>query len=107
MSDRGCGSCKLQHKGLTQQTDLLNQLRDQMRSLDIEILTEEAGVGDFKRSASKHFLTLKFGGLLEFAEKATVRCPSSCCRGTHLVLADRGGDWEGPDRRARPSRLFL
>jgi len=56
---------------LSQQTDLLNRLREEMRQLDIEILTEEAGVSDFKRSTSKHLLALKFGGLLELAEKST------------------------------------
>lgn len=43
-----------------------------MRQLDTEILSEEARVGDFKRRVTKQFMLLKFGGLLEFAEKATV-----------------------------------
>jgi len=30
-------------------------------------------IGDFKRSSSKSWMMLKFGGLLECAEKATVR----------------------------------
>jgi hypothetical protein len=43
-----------------------------MRQLDTEILSEEARVGDFKRRVTKQFMLLKFGGLLEFAEKVTV-----------------------------------
>ncbi|EJD44101.1 hypothetical protein AURDEDRAFT_114400 [Auricularia subglabra TFB-10046 SS5] len=61
-----------EHKNLPQQTDILNRLRDEMRQLDMEILRDEADVSDFKRSACKHFLTLKFGGLNEFAEKCSI-----------------------------------
>ncbi|KAL5505094.1 hypothetical protein ACEPAH_7757 [Sanghuangporus vaninii] len=61
-----------EHKNLQQQTELLNNLREQIRNLDWEILSEEARLGDFKRTATKNWMTLKFGGLLEFAEKATI-----------------------------------
>jgi hypothetical protein len=44
-----------------------------MRQLDSEIMTEEARLGDYKRQITKTFMTLKLGGLLEFAEKVTVR----------------------------------
>lgn len=63
-----------QNKNLPSQTDLLNKLRDEIRQLDLEIMTEEARIGDFKRRTTKSFMTLKLGGLLEFAEKATVSC---------------------------------
>jgi hypothetical protein len=62
----------LENKNLPSQTDLLNKLRDEMRQLDSEIMIEEARIGDFKRRTTKSFMTLKLGGLLEFAEKATV-----------------------------------
>ena len=39
-------------------------------------MTEEARIGDFKRRTTKNFMTLKLGGLLEFAEKATVSSSS-------------------------------
>ena len=29
-------------------------------------------LGDFKRTSTKNWMTLKFGGLLELAEKATI-----------------------------------
>ncbi|KAH7107820.1 Eisosome component PIL1-domain-containing protein [Auriculariales sp. MPI-PUGE-AT-0066] len=61
-----------EHKGLTQQTDILARLREEMRILDVEILTEDAALSDYKRATAKHFLTLKFGAILEFAEKATI-----------------------------------
>ena len=63
---------QLQHKNLTAQTDLLAQLREQMRSLDSQILIYDASVSDFKRSSTRQFMTLKFGGLVELAEKITV-----------------------------------
>jgi len=61
-----------ENKNLPSQTDLLNRLRDEIRQLDSEIMTEEARIGDFKRHTTKNFMTLKLGGLLEFAEKATI-----------------------------------
>lgn len=65
-----------EHKNLAMQMDTLNQLRDQIRSMDSEIMTEEAAIGDFKRAASRGFMGLKFGGLLECCEKGTVCCLS-------------------------------
>lgn len=50
----------------------LNQLRDEIRQLDTEITIEETKLGDFKRLCSRNFMALKFGGLLELGEKATV-----------------------------------
>ncbi|KAF8330762.1 Eisosome component PIL1-domain-containing protein [Cantharellus anzutake] len=61
-----------EHKGLQEQTDLLTRLREEMRYLDMQIITDELRLGDFKRQVSKEFLALKFGGLLQFAEKAAV-----------------------------------
>ncbi|KLO06243.1 hypothetical protein SCHPADRAFT_800361, partial [Schizopora paradoxa] len=60
------------HKSIQQQTELLNSLRAQIRSMDSEILTEEAALSDFKRLSSKNWMILKFGGLLELAEKSTI-----------------------------------
>ena len=61
-----------ENKGLHEQTDLLTRLREEMQFLDSEIVRDETRIGDFKRLSSKELLALKFGGLLEFAEKATV-----------------------------------
>ena len=62
-----------EHKNLQLQTDTLNSLRAEMRSLDSDIMTEEASLGDFKRTTTRLFMGLKFGGLIECSEKGTVR----------------------------------
>lgn len=54
------------------QTDLLNSLRDQMRQLDSDIMLAEARLSDYKRQTTKDWMALKFGGILEFAQKAVV-----------------------------------
>lgn len=51
---------------------LLNQLRDEIRRLDTEIVIEETKLTDFKRLCTRNFLALKYGGLKELGEKATV-----------------------------------
>jgi prefoldin subunit 5 len=61
-----------EHKNLAQQTDTLNRLREEIRMMDSEIMTEEAALGDFKRSKTRALMGLKFGGLLECCEKGTV-----------------------------------
>lgn len=61
-----------EHKNLGMQTELLNRLRDEIRTMDSDIMTEEAALGDFKRSATRAWMGLKFGGLLECCEKGTV-----------------------------------
>lgn len=62
-----------EHKNLVPQTDLLNKLREEIRGLDVDIMRDEAAIGDFKRSATRSWLGLKFGGLLECCEKGVVR----------------------------------
>lgn len=61
-----------EHKQLAVQTDLLHRLRDEIRQLDTEIMTEEARLGDFKRSTTRSLMGLKFGGLLELSAKGTI-----------------------------------
>ncbi|KAH7929162.1 hypothetical protein BV22DRAFT_1029783 [Leucogyrophana mollusca] len=61
-----------EHKNLTQQTDALNKLRDEIRSMDSEIMQEEADLGDFKRKCARNWMTLKFGGLVECCEKGVI-----------------------------------
>ena len=69
-----------EHKNLGMQTDLLNRLRDEIRLMDSDIMSEEAALGDFKRTASRMWVGLKFGGLLECCEKGTVRVYSLVVR---------------------------
>ena len=61
-----------EHKNLEQQQETLNRLRNEIRSLDADILAEEASLGDFKRTQVKTMMGLKFGGLLECCEKGIV-----------------------------------
>ncbi|KAJ6498498.1 Eisosome component PIL1-domain-containing protein [Mycena vitilis] len=61
-----------EHKNLMQQTDVLNGLQAQIRQMDSEIMTEEAALGDFKRSSARALMGLKFGGLGECCEKGCV-----------------------------------
>ncbi|KAF8323918.1 hypothetical protein DL93DRAFT_2049489, partial [Clavulina sp. PMI_390] len=61
-----------ENKNLAEQTDLLTRLREEMKSLDISIMNEEARLSDYKRQTSKEILLLKFGGLIDLAEKAKI-----------------------------------
>ncbi|KAG6830787.1 hypothetical protein H0H87_007040 [Tephrocybe sp. NHM501043] len=61
-----------EHKNLMAQTDSLNALRVEIRSMDSQIMTEEAALGDFKRSTTRAWMGLKFGGMLECSEKGMI-----------------------------------
>ena len=63
-----------EHKNLHLQTDSLNVLRAEIRSLDSEIMSEEASLGDFKRTTTRQWMGLKFGALLECSENFTRPC---------------------------------
>ena len=67
------------HKDVAAQSGLLEQLRDTIRELDSEIMTTEANLGDLKRSATKAWMTIKFGGLEECCRKGIVRFGSHVC----------------------------
>jgi hypothetical protein len=60
-------------KYYTMQTETLNRLQDDVRILDSDIMSEEAALDKFKRSATKVWMGLKFGGLVECCQKGTVR----------------------------------
>lgn len=71
------------HKDALTQSNLLEQLRDTIRELDAEILTGEAKLGDLKRTATKAWMILKFGGLEECCRKGLV------CLGSHVCCFSR------------------
>lgn len=71
-AERKLSKMTAENKNFVEQTDLLTKLREEIRTLDIQIMNEEAKLGDFKRQTSKQFLLLKFGGLLELGDKAKV-----------------------------------
>lgn len=61
-----------ENKELMKTTSMLKEHRAEMESLKIEVMTEEAAIGDFKRRTSKEAMGLKCGGMLELAEKLTI-----------------------------------
>ena len=61
------------NKSFTMQTDTLNRLRDDIQALNSDIMSEEAALDKFKRSATKVWMGLKFGGLVECCQKGKVR----------------------------------
>lgn len=71
-AERKLSKLSPEHKNLAMQTDTLNRLRDEIRVMDSDIMSEEASLGDFKRTTSRAMMGLKFGGLLELCEKGTV-----------------------------------
>ncbi|GJJ14086.1 hypothetical protein Clacol_008343 [Clathrus columnatus] len=71
-ADKKLSKMSGENKNLPTQTVLLNQLRDEIRQLDTEIVIEETKLSDFKRLCTRNFMALKFGGLFELGEKATI-----------------------------------
>jgi uncharacterized protein (DUF2342 family) len=61
-----------ENKNLQTQTQTLNGLQEEIRMMDSQIMSDEAALGDMKRSKTRAFLGLKFGGLLECCEKGAV-----------------------------------
>ena len=61
-----------ENKHFPMQSDTLNRLREDVRAMDSEIMLGEAALSDFKRSATKVWMGLKFGGLVECCEKGVV-----------------------------------
>ena len=71
-ADRKLSKMSADNKNFQAQADALNKLRDEIRAMDTEIMTEEASLGDFKRSSVRAWMGRKFGGLLECCEKGVV-----------------------------------
>ena len=81
------------NKNTSGQSELLTRLRDEIRELDSEIMTEEAKLGDLKRTATKSWMTLKFGGLQEFCRKGLVRLIAHALSASHpqaQIIAEAG-----------------
>ncbi|CAA7270491.1 unnamed protein product [Cyclocybe aegerita] len=71
-ADKKVSRMGAEHKNLAMQTETLNRLREEIRMMDTDIMAEEAALGDFKRTATRMWMGLKFGGLLECCEKGTI-----------------------------------
>ncbi|PWY97940.1 hypothetical protein BCV70DRAFT_43370 [Testicularia cyperi] len=61
-----------ENKELMKVTAQLKDMRNEMENLRIEVMNEEAAIGDFKRRTVKEALGIKSGALLEMAEKLTI-----------------------------------
>ncbi|CAE7053220.1 unnamed protein product [Rhizoctonia solani] len=71
-ADKKLAKMSPEHKSRMAQVELLNELKEEGRRLEIDIVNEEAAIGDYKRRATREFLGLKFAGMVEFAEKTTI-----------------------------------
>lgn len=60
------------HKNAGAQRATLDQLRIELRTTKSELTVEEAATYDFKRSTTRMWMGLKFGGLLQLCEKGAV-----------------------------------
>ncbi|KAF7760087.1 hypothetical protein Agabi119p4_10763 [Agaricus bisporus var. burnettii] len=71
-AEKKLNKMNMENKNFVSQTELLNKLRDEIRSLDFEIMKDEAAIADFKRSSTRMWVGLKFGGLIECCEKGVI-----------------------------------
>jgi hypothetical protein len=62
-----------EHKIFASRTEALHSLRQALREMNSAVKLEEAALGDFKRTSTKIWMGLKFGGLLECCERGAVR----------------------------------
>ncbi|KAI0073873.1 hypothetical protein K474DRAFT_1666083 [Panus rudis PR-1116 ss-1] len=71
-AERKLSKMNPEHKNMQAQSEQLTRLRDEMRSLDTDIMNEEASLGDFKRYSVKNWMGMKFGGLQECCQKGAI-----------------------------------
>lgn len=70
--DRHMRNMSPRNKNFAAHTEVLSNLWKDVREMDFEIKLEEAAFGDFKRTATKVWMGLKFGGLVECCEKGMI-----------------------------------
>jgi len=71
-ADKKLSKMNPEHKNLAAQTDILNKLNEDIKIIGTEIMVEETNLADFKRTETRSWMALKFGGLLECCEKGIV-----------------------------------
>jgi hypothetical protein len=71
-ADKKLSKMSPEHKNLSMQTDILNKLKEDIKAIDKEITAEETNLADFKRTTTRTWMALKFGGLLECCQKGVV-----------------------------------
>ena len=60
-------------KSLASQKESLVHLQEEIRKMDAGVMFEETALNNFKRTSTKAWMGLKFGGLVECCQKGTVR----------------------------------
>ena len=60
-------------KNLVTQKENLYHLQEEIRKMDAGVMYEETSLYNFKRTATKAWMGLKFGGLVQCCQKGTVR----------------------------------
>ncbi|KAF8804843.1 hypothetical protein BYT27DRAFT_6685201 [Phlegmacium glaucopus] len=61
-----------EHKNVAMQTETLNRIWDDIRTMSSGVVPEKDALGDFKRKATRMLVGLKFGGLLDCCGKGTI-----------------------------------
>lgn len=61
-----------ENKYFSMHTEALKRLRKDVRKMDTDIKAEDAAFGDFKRTATKVWMNLKFGGLQDCCDKGSI-----------------------------------
>ena len=59
-------------KALGEQMYRIGQLKAELQRLNTQIASETAGLPCFRRRTARQWMSLKFGGLMEFVEKGAV-----------------------------------
>ena len=72
-SERQWKNMDPEHKNFSSRTETLKSFREAAREMNSKIKLEEAALADYKRTSTKMWMGLKFGGLVECCEKGAVR----------------------------------
>ena len=72
-TERHLRSMEPTHRNFPSRVEAYNNFREAVREMNIAIKLEEAALSDFKRTSTKMWMGLKFGGLVECCEKGMVR----------------------------------
>ena len=71
--DKKLSKMALDSKNLGTQKESLFHLQEEIRKMDAGVMYEETSLNNFKRTATKAWMGLKFGGLVQCCQKGTVR----------------------------------
>lgn len=97
-----------ENKDLARVTSSLRELRGDMELSNMQLVQEDAALGDYKRATVVEALALKSGGMMELAEKAIVIAESCRLLAEEIPLTKTApGEVRAPYRNsARTNRLL-